>query len=262
MSKLFTYATLLLLAAGAAGCSTTDAPAGPASIISIAPARTVGVTVTGQSTSLLRRGQTAQLSANATLSNGFSENRTSVAQWQSTNSGVAAVNSSGLITAGDEGESTIRATVDGVTGSITVTVRYANRTPDPAPGQRIPLPNNIQALVGQFNAERPGLINDSCPGGVKYRNNPWLDYIVDRLRTVDTRYGYNAKPTRSAADNGGLPVIAAGDEIAYNFSSDPDEGTTNVYLIDILESHCGSPRVTYRNFTGEEPGRWTGAGRF
>jgi hypothetical protein len=57
-------------------------------------------------------------------------------------------------------------------------------------------------------------------------------------------------------------VIAAGDEIAYNFSADPDEGTTNAYLIDILESHCGTPRLPYRHFTGEEPGRWTSLGRF
>lgn len=262
MSKLVACSTILGLCVGAAGCSTTEAPAGPASIITLAAARTVGVTVTGPSGTLFRRGQTAQFTANATLSNGFSENRSSAAQWQSTNGAVAAVNSSGIVTAGDEGDATIRATVDGNTGEFTVRVRYANRTADPAPGQRLALPNNIQALVAQFNAERPGLINDSCPGGIKYRNNPWLDYIVDRLRTVDTRYGYNAKPTRTAADNGGLPVIAAGDEIAYNFSSDPDEGTTNVYLIDILGSHCGSPSLTYRDFTGEEPGRWTGVGRF
>jgi hypothetical protein len=67
---------------------------------------------------------------------------------------------------------------------------------------------------------------------------------------------------KTAADNGGVPVVAAGDEIAYNYSANRDEGSTDVYLIDILQSHCGSPALTYRNFTGEEPGRWTGAGRF
>ena len=36
----------------------------------------------------------------------------------------------------------------------------------------------------------------------------------------------------------------------------------DVYLIDILEGHCGSnPRPTYRDFTGEERGVWTGLGR-
>jgi hypothetical protein len=171
------------------------------------------------------------------------------------------VSASGLVTANSDGEATIRATLEAVTGEYGMRVRTANRTPDPASGQRLPLPD-IQALLVQFNSERPDLMNESCPGGVKYRNNPWLDYMIDRLRGTDTRWGYNAKPTRTPADNGGLPVIAAGDEIAYNFSSDPDEGTTNVYLIDILESHCGTPRLTYRHFTGEEPGRWTSLGRF
>jgi hypothetical protein len=182
-------------------------------------------------------------------------------QWQTSNPAVVSVTASGLITANDAGDAMIRATLEGVAGEYAVRVRSANRTPDPASGQRLALPD-IQALLVQFNNERPGLMEQSCPGGVKYRNNPWLDYMVDRLRETDTRWGYNAKPTRTPADNGGLPVIAAGDEIAYNFSADADEGTTNVYLIDILESHCGTPRLTFRHFTGEEPGRWTSLGRF
>ena len=84
-----------------------------------------------------------------------------------------------------------------------------------------------------------------------------------RLRQLDTRWGYNAKPTRTPADNGGRPVVAAGDEVLYNYGSNPDQGNTNeVYAVDILEQHCGTPRLTWRVFTGEEPVRWTGAGRF
>jgi hypothetical protein len=244
----------------AIGCSTTDAPTEPSNLLTVSPPRALRVAISGP-VSLFQRGQTVQLHALVDLSNGLTEDRSSSAQWQSTNNNVVGVNASGIATAGDEGQATIRATVDGQTATLDVRVQHAFRTPNPAPGQRLPLPD-IQGLLVQINNEQPGLINNSCPGGVKYRNNPWLDYMVDRLRLTDTRWGYNAKPTRTAADNGGLPVIAAGDEIAYNWSADPDEGTTNVYLIDILESHCGTPRLTYRNFTGEEPGKWTGAGRF
>jgi hypothetical protein len=71
------------------------------------------------------------------------------------------------------------------------------------------------------------------------------------------------KPNRTAVDNEGVPVVAAGDEIAYHFSAGPDQGSPDVYLIDILAGHCGpTPSLTFRVFTGEEPGRWTGAGRF
>lgn len=93
---------------------------------------------------------------------------------------------------------------------------------------------------------------------------------MDKLRQIDTRWGYNAKPNRGPGDNGGRAVVAAGDEILYNWGSNPDEGNTNeVYAVDMLVAHCGdkssppvSPSLTWRVFTGEEPVRWTGAGRF
>ena len=138
-----------------------------------------------------------------------------------------------------------------------------NRTPNPPAGQRLPLPD-VRNLIAQWTSERPDLFpSQQCPLGVKYVNNPWQDYIMDRLRQLDTRWGYNAKPTRAPADNGGRPVVAAGDEVLYNYGSNADQGNTNeVYAVDILEQHCGTPRLTWRVFTGEEPVRWTGAGRF
>ena len=145
-----------------------------------------------------------------------------------------------------------------------------NRTPNPPPGQQLPLPN-MAAQIAQWTAERPDLFpSQQCPLGVKYVNNPWQDYIIDRLRQIDTRWGYNAKPTQTPANNGGRPVVAAGDEILYNWGPNPDEGNTaQVYAVDILIAHCGdksvppvAPTLTWRVFTGEEPVRWTGAGRF
>lgn len=147
------------------------------------------------------------------------------------------------------------------TGTATPTARVdqpgEKRTPNPAAGQRLPLPD-MRGELAKFSDT-----SDSCPGGIQYQNNPWLDRVIDHFRTFDTRWGYNAKPTRSPSQNGGRPVVAAGDEAAYNFSSQADEGTTQVHLVDMLISHCGgSPSLGWRVFTGEEPGRWTGAGRF
>lgn len=130
------------------------------------------------------------------------------------------------------------------------------RTPNPAAGQRLPLPD-MRGELAKFADAR-----DSCPRGLKYVTNPWLDRVIDHFRTIDTRWGYNAKPTKTAADNNGVPVVAAGDEAAYNYSTDTDQGTTQVHLVDMLVQHCGSPTIGWRVFTGEEPGRWTGAGRF
>ena len=58
-------------------------------------------------------------------------------------------------------------------------------------------------------------------------------------------------------------MIAAGDEIAYHYGAGPSLNSRDVYLIDTLGGHCGdNPSTTYRDFTGEEAGFWTGAGRF
>jgi hypothetical protein len=131
------------------------------------------------------------------------------------------------------------------------------RTPDPAPGVRLALPD-MRGTLSQFADA-----SQSCPRGLKYVNNPWQDRVIDAFRQVDTRWGYNGKPTRSAADNNGVPVVAAGDEAAYHYGAGPDQGSPDVHLVDMLGGHCGgAPSLTWRVFTGEEPGFWTGAGRF
>ena len=129
------------------------------------------------------------------------------------------------------------------------------RPNDPPAGGRLPLPNArpfINAMSGLV-ATLP-----SCPYGRKYSSNPWLDKLVDNLRASDARWGYNGKPSRTAADNNGFPVTCAGDEIAYHYGAGDSLNSTNVYLIDALAGHCGpTPATTYRDFTGEEPGFWT-----
>ncbi len=108
-----------------------------------------------------------------------------------------------------------------------------------------------------------GDASQSCPRGLKYVNNPWQDRVIDAFRAIDSRWGYNGKPTKSASDNDGVPVTAAGDEAAYHYSGGPDQGSPDVHLVDMLIGHCGSaPTLTWRVFTGEEPGFWSGAGRF
>jgi hypothetical protein len=204
-----------------------------------------------------------------------------------TDEGTAAANTAGLVTYRVQGAQRAtarvfwraRAELDGAfgpwsaTGNFTVSGSVTPpptpspgggaRTPNPPAGQRLPLPD-VRGLIEQWTAARPDLFpSQQCPRGIKYVNNPWQDYIMDNLRQLDTRWGYNAKPTRTAADTGGFPVVAAGDEVLYNYGSNADQGNTNeVYAVDILEQHCGTPRVTWRVFTGEEPVRWTGAGRF
>jgi hypothetical protein len=131
------------------------------------------------------------------------------------------------------------------------------RTPDPAPGQRLPLPNMLH-VVEQVAAARPDLLRNSC----QEHGGSWgfMDLLVDTLRTYDTRWGYNWK-----RGNVGDPSL---DVIDYHYGSGPDEGSTNVYIIDVIAGHCGnSPSPTWGDVTevtrqGGAIGRWTGRGRF
>jgi hypothetical protein len=149
------------------------------------------------------------------------------------------------------------ATPDMLVTSPNNTVRAA----DPATGTVLAMPD-IRNLLERINASMPPTQENSCPTGRKYETNPWLNNIVDQLRTYDTRFGYNAKPTRGPADNNGFPVIAAGDEIAYFRGSGNAQGSSDVYAIDVLFASCGgAPELTYRDIA-PEPAIWTGAGRF
>ena len=131
------------------------------------------------------------------------------------------------------------------------------RTPDPAPGQRLPLPNMFH-IVQQVAAARPDLVRNSC----QEHGGSWgfMDLLVDTLRTYDTRWGYNWK-----RGNVGDPSL---DVVDYHWGRGGDEGSTEVYIIDVLGGHCGnnpSPSwndVTAVTYNNGGVGRWTGRGRF
>jgi parallel beta-helix repeat protein len=102
------------LAISACGAST---PTGPA------PTPTA-VAVTG-TTSLPAGGQTAQLTAVASLSNGTTQNVTATAAWQSSNTAAATVSNAGLLTSVAAGSTTITATYQGKAGTLAVSVTAA-----------------------------------------------------------------------------------------------------------------------------------------
>jgi hypothetical protein len=151
----------------------------------------------------------------------------------------------------------VRTTTTVPGGTTTTVPPGGNRTPNPPPGQRLPLPNMF-SVVQEIADQYPGALRNSCQD----HGGTWefMDRVVDRLRQIDTRWGYNCK--RGNCNDPSLDVID------YNYSSDRDEGTTNVYIIDIIGGHCGSnPVPVWNDVTGVTAsqgtiGRWTGRGRF
>lgn len=132
---------------------------------------------------------------------------------------------------------------------VAVTGQGGGRTPDPPPGQRLPLPNRlsvIQAVARQY----PGDLRSSCRehGG----NNTFLFRVVQRLRQEDSRWGLNWK----RANRGDMSQ----DVINYHWGAGPDEDSTATYVVDIIAGHCGnSPGVTWNDVTGigGAGARWT-----
>ncbi|MSO52163.1 MAG: hypothetical protein CK533_04850 [Acidobacterium sp.] len=130
------------------------------------------------------------------------------------------------------------------------------RTPDPTSG-RLPLPN-MASVVQAVARANPGALQNSCQdnGG----NWQFMDLVVDTLRTYDTRWGYNGK-RGNASD-------PSHDVVAYHYGSGSDQGTANVYIIDIIGGHCGSAPtagwidVTAVTANAGSIGRWISRGRF
>ena len=126
------------------------------------------------------------------------------------------------------------------------------RTPDPAPGQRLPLPNQL-ALMTQLAQANPGLLANSC----QEEGGTWefMDLAVEKLRETDTRWGYNCK-------RGNCNEISH-DVVDYFYGIGDGNLSTDVYIIDIIQNHCshGSENPAWYDLTqatkdGGAVGRW------
>jgi hypothetical protein len=127
------------------------------------------------------------------------------------------------------------------------------RTPDPAPGTRLPLPGYGSSVANSMAGQYPGDLRNSCHefGG----NNVWLYRLVQRLRQTDSRWGLNWK-------RGNYGDMSQ-DIVTYHYGSGPDEGSRDVYIIDTISGHCGgSPGPNWADVTqatrdGNTIGIWT-----
>ena len=104
------------------------------------------------------------------------------------------------------------------------------RAANPPPGGRLGLPNRF-SVVQQVAARFPREFRASCPTEHRGDTNRFLYELVRELRKEDTRWGLNWK-------RGGFGDMSQ-DIVTYNYGSEPDEGTRQVYIIDIMFGHCG-----------------------
>ena len=129
--------------------------------------------------------------------------------------------------------------------TVTVASQPRYRTPNPPPGGVLPLPNQA-ALVHAVGAQYRGDLLNSCG------NNTFLFRLVQALRQTDTRWGLNWK--RAVVGD------MSQDAVTYNWGSEADEGTLNVYVVDVIGSHCGSNPTTAwidQTVLGSTGAKWT-----
>ena len=130
------------------------------------------------------------------------------------------------------------------------------RTADPSSG-RLPLPN-MASVVQSVARANPGALQNSCQDN----GGSWqfMDLVVDTLRTYDTRWGYNGKR--------GNVNDPSKDVVTYHYGPGADQGSTDVYIIDVINGHCGpTPSAGWGDNTdvtinSGTIGRWTSRGRF
>ena len=82
----------------------------------------------------------------------------------------------------------------------------------------------------------------------------FLDRLIDRLRLIDLRFGYNGRR--------GDPNFVGRDEVAYHYGAGASANSRDVYVWDVIAGHCGSnPQPNNLDMT-EFGGIWLTRGRF
>lgn len=114
------------------------------------------------------------------------------------------------------------------------------RTPDPPPGQILPLPAYGAAVVQAMAVQRRGELLNSCS------SHTWLYLVLQELRRRDSRWGLNWKR--------GHVGSLSDDIITYNPTSGPDDDNNQIYLVDVIFGHCGSnPDANFQDVTSFTP---------
>ena len=121
----------------------------------------------------------------------------------------------------------------------------------------LPLPD-MSDVVDGVAAAHPDLLAGSCQD----EGGTWefLDLVVSELRGFDERWGYNWKR--------GVVGDPSQDVVDYHFGPGESEGSTDVYIIDVIVGHCGPNPApgwidqTQATADAGEIGRWTSMGKF
>ncbi len=89
---------------------------------------TLSTLTVGPTTPTFQQGSTLQMAATGTFNDGTTQDLTSKAFWSTSDSTIASINTTGLVTGVSPGQATITAASGTVSGSTTITIALANIT--------------------------------------------------------------------------------------------------------------------------------------
>jgi Carboxypeptidase regulatory-like domain/Bacterial Ig-like domain (group 2) len=153
MRWLYDLAAVLTCAVALSACgSTSPNPSAPTPPSGGGTVTVTAVTVSAPSTT----GSSFQLTANAKMSDNTTKDVTSAATWQSSNSQLATISSSGVVTVHGTGEVDLQATYQGVSGFMHASVALAKTftlsgvVTEAAPSAKPVAGARVQIIVGSF----------------------------------------------------------------------------------------------------------------
>ena len=211
----------------------------------------IGVAPSGQT---LVTGATLQLTALGTYSNFSTQNVSTQAAWNSSNSSVASVSSSGLVTALSPGSTTVSATLNGVTGSATLTVQVGPLSigTTSLPGGLQNLPYSVAvAATGGTTPYTWVITSGTLPAGLSL--NAGTGAISGTLTVLG-----NSTFTIRASDSSS-PVKTTSKTLSINVTAPASSVWSISTVPSIVDAGADAPVELGVRFFSDAPGYITGA---
>lgn len=216
VSTLFLFALLFLSLVVETGCGSgsSSSSLSRSSILTAVAISPAGVYV--------NVGSTQQFTAMATYSDGTQTNMTSSATWASSNSAVASVSGSGLLSAIAKGAGTVTATVGTVTATSAVNVI---------------VPGNANVTTWHYDNQRTGLNPNEAnltTANVNFTNfGKLFSYLVDGYIYAQPLYVSNL--TISGASHN-VVFVATQNDTVYAFDADNYAAGSPLWKVSLLQN--------------------------
>jgi hypothetical protein len=209
-SGLLAMALSGLLASCGGGAQTATQPTPPTPVTPSVSVTAVQVGIAGDKSGTLAPGETRQLFAVASSSDGTTADVSNVALWQSSNPVAATVTSGGLVTAAAIGEVDVTATYQNRSGSVHAEVKKPGCVATVSP------PSLTYSAFGGSTTVQVDLTQSDCRWTVK-SDAGWLPLSIDPNKSGSGYFSYSIPANSTTAPRqANLIVSVAGGPVAVH----------------------------------------------